>query len=133
MLGPSHCLLVVAVSSPSPCPYFQTSGRQRGRGGLKRRVSLRLGFRLETSACPFCPLCPSSLPRLPTFFPTIEAGSQDSPGNQGPPTPSCSASDLLCDPEPVSPALWAQQSQSASPSMPRAGLSSALGGKNLDP
>lgn len=94
MLGPSHCLLVVAVSYPGPCPYFQTGGRQRGRGGRRWRVGLRLGVCLETSACPSWPLCPSSLPRLPTSFPTIEAGNQDSPGSQGPPTPSCSASDL---------------------------------------
>ena len=57
------------------------------------------------------------LPRLPPVFlqpstsphplPTIKAGYEDSAENQGPPTPSCSASDLLCDPEPEPPPLWA--------------------------
>lgn len=65
MLGPSHCLLMVAVSSPSLCPYFQTDGRQRGRRATKQRAGLRLGFCPETSTSPFCPPSPSSVPHIP--------------------------------------------------------------------
>lgn len=37
---------------PSPCPHFQTCGRQRGRGGKRWRVGWRLGSCLETSTSP---------------------------------------------------------------------------------
>lgn len=105
---PSHCLLVVAVSSPGPVP---TSRLVADRGGLGERGGGEAGgcafVWKPQPPPPSCPLCPSSLPCLPPLPHDLqEAGKQDSAGNQGPLTPSCSASDPLCDPEPGPPPLW---------------------------
>lgn len=108
MLGPSHCLLMVAVSSPSLCPYFQTGGRQRGRRETRQRASLRLGFCLETSTSPYCPPCPSSVPHVPIPSPLSRESRLSCESGM---TSSCFASDLLCDPEPDLPLLWACGSQ----------------------
>lgn len=103
MLGPSHCLLVVAVSSPRPCPYSQTGDRQRGRGGTR---CLRLGFCLENSTSLCCPHAPLAF-RSPLPPPHYWDRESKRPRSQEPPKPSCSTSDLLCDDEAGPPHLWA--------------------------
>lgn len=102
------CHFLVLV--PTSRLVTDRGGRQRGRGGKRWRVGWRLCFCLETSTSPhhLAPCVPPSfhvsLP-LPTIR-SMEAGKQDSAGNQGPLSPSCSASDPLCDPEPGPPPLW---------------------------
>lgn len=94
------------MSSPSPCPYFQTDGRQRGREGTRWRAGLRLGFCLETSTCLYCPQFPpafhiSLLP--PCYWGRESRLSQES----GTAHLLLLSLDPLCDPEPGPPYLWA--------------------------
>lgn len=83
MLGPSHCLLMVAVSSPSLCPYFQTDGRQRGRRATKQRAGrLEAGLLSGNFHIPILPPKSLQCSTYPYPFPTIQTENQDFPANQ---------------------------------------------------